>query len=91
MACFAGGKAGQETPEEHGMARITVEDALAQINNRFVIAEMAIKRVKMYREGYPQLLETNNSEVVTAIREIAAGKVRLRSPIKEAGIKVEES
>ncbi len=73
------------------MARITVEDALSQINNRFVIAEMAIKRVKMYREGYPPLLETKNSEVVTAIREIAAGKVKLRSSIKEAGIKVEES
>lgn len=73
------------------MARITVEDALSQINNRFVIAEMAIKRVKMYREGYPPLLETKNSEVVTAVREIAAGKVKLRSSIKEAGIKVEES
>lgn len=70
------------------MARITVEDALEQINNRFVIAQMAIKRVKMYREGYPSLVETDNMEVVTALREIAAGKIKLRAPIKEAGIEV---
>ncbi len=70
------------------MARITVEDALEQINNRFVIAQMAIKRVKMYREGYPSLVETDNMEVVNALREIAAGKIKLRAPIKEAGIEV---
>ncbi len=71
------------------MARITVEDALQMINNRFVIAQMAIKRVKMYRDGYPSLLETDNKEVVTAVREIADGKIQLGSSIPEAGIKVE--
>ncbi|MFP4391787.1 MAG: DNA-directed RNA polymerase subunit omega [Desulfohalobiaceae bacterium] len=71
------------------MARITVEDALEKINNRFVIAQMAIKRVKMYRDGYPPLLDTDNKEVVTAIREIADGRIRLKSSITEAGIKVE--
>jgi len=72
------------------MARITVEDALEQINNRFVIAQMAFKRLKMYREGYPPLVETDNKEVVTALREIAAGKVKLKSSIAEAGIEVDE-
>lgn len=71
------------------MARITVEDALQKVNNRFVIAQMAIKRVKMYREDYPPLIKTDNKEVVTALREIAAGKLVLKSQIKEAGIKVE--
>ncbi len=70
------------------MARITVEDALQHINNRFVIAQMAIKRVKMYREGYPFLVKTDNKEVVTALREIAAKKILLDSSIDEAGIKV---
>ncbi|MGE4553455.1 MAG: DNA-directed RNA polymerase subunit omega [Desulfovibrionaceae bacterium] len=57
------------------MARITVEDCLAKVGNRFLITQMAIKRVKQYREGYEPLLNTKNKEVVTALREIAAGKV----------------
>ncbi|MFP4213611.1 MAG: DNA-directed RNA polymerase subunit omega [Desulfohalobiaceae bacterium] len=71
------------------MARITVEDALEKINNRFVIAQMAIKRVKMYRDGYSPLLDTDNKEVVTSLREIADGRIKLKSSIPEAGIKVE--
>ncbi len=71
------------------MARITVEDALQRINNRFVIAHMAMKRVRMYDQGYPPLIKCNNKEIVTALREIAAGKVKLKKPIKEAGIEVE--
>ena len=38
------------------MARITVEDCLKQVNNRFLIEQMAIKRVKMVREGYDPLV-----------------------------------
>ena len=71
------------------MARITVEDALQSVNNRFIIVQMAIKRVRMYREGYPPLLKTTNKEVVTALREIADKKVLMASSIKEAGIEVE--
>jgi DNA-directed RNA polymerase subunit omega len=58
------------------MARITVEDCLARVNNRFMVCQLAIERVKQYREGYKPLVECNNKEVVTALREIAAGKVR---------------
>jgi len=57
------------------MARITVEDCLAQVSNRFLITQMAIKRVKQYREGYEPLVDTKNKEVVNALREIAAAKV----------------
>jgi DNA-directed RNA polymerase subunit omega len=72
------------------MARITVEDALQKINNRFVIAQMAIKRVKMYRDGYPSLVKSDNKDVVTSLREIAAGKVLLDHAISEAGIEVKD-
>ena len=71
------------------MARITVEDALQSVNNRFIIVQMAIKRVRMYRDNYPPLLKTTNKEVVTALREIADKKVLMASSIKEAGIEVE--
>lgn len=73
------------------MARITVEDALSQINNRFVVAQLAFQRVKMYRQGYKPLIESNNKEVVTALREIAGGKVKLKLSIPEVGISVKQS
>ncbi len=71
------------------MARITVEDALKRVNNRFVIAHMAIKRVKMYREGYEPLVESDNKEVVTALREIEAGKILLKNPAEITGVDVD--
>ena len=57
------------------MARITVEDCQERVDNRFLLVQMAIKRVHQYREGYEPLVESRNKEVVTALREIAAGKV----------------
>lgn len=57
------------------MARITVDDCLRKVNNRFLLIHMAIKRIKQYKEGYKPLIECKNKEIVTALREIAAGKV----------------
>lgn len=71
------------------MARITVEDCLAQVSNRFLITQMGIKRVKQYREGYEPLVESKNKEVVSALREIAAGKILPDQPMAEALIKAE--
>jgi len=34
------------------MARITVEDCQQRVDNRFLLVQMAIKRVHQYREGY---------------------------------------
>ncbi|MDR2572842.1 MAG: DNA-directed RNA polymerase subunit omega [Desulfovibrio sp.] len=57
------------------MARITVEDCQERVNNRFLLVQMAIKRVRQYRDGYEPLVASRNKEVVTALREIAGGKV----------------
>ena len=57
------------------MARITVEDCQERVGNRFLLVQMAIKRVHQYRAGYEPLVPSRNKEVVTALREIAAGKV----------------
>ncbi len=59
------------------MARITVEDCLRQINNRFILIHMAAKRVRQLRKGAEPFVVTKNKDIVTALREIAAGKVRL--------------
>lgn len=72
------------------MARITVEDCLARINNRFMIVQMSIKRVHQYREGYEPLVECPNKEIVTSLREIAAAKVLPADSIEEAGIYVSD-
>ena len=60
------------------MARITIEDCLKDGYNKFTLVHLASKRVIQFRKGKERLLETTNKEVVTALREIAAGKVRMR-------------
>lgn len=72
------------------MARITIEDCLEQVDNRFLIVQMTIKRIKQYREGYRALVPSDNKEVVTALREIAAQEVTPAGDIPEAGIYVAE-
>jgi DNA-directed RNA polymerase subunit omega len=60
------------------MARITVEDSLEVIPNRFSLVLVAAERTKQLLRGNDLLIEDDrsNKEVVTALREIAAGKVK---------------
>jgi DNA-directed RNA polymerase subunit omega len=60
------------------MARVTVEDCLEKIPSRFELVILASKRAKQLLKGAKPLLKTDNREIVTALREIAAGKVRRR-------------
>jgi DNA-directed RNA polymerase subunit omega len=57
------------------MARITVEDCLKQIPNRFELVLSATYRARMLSQGHTPKLESKNKPCVTALREIAAGKV----------------
>jgi DNA-directed RNA polymerase subunit omega len=59
------------------VARITIEDCLEKVNNRFALIQLAFQRVKQLRNGAPRLVQTKNKEVVGALREIAAGLVTL--------------
>jgi DNA-directed RNA polymerase subunit omega len=61
--------------EETYMARITVEDCLNQVNNRFALIHLAAKRVRQLRKGAEPLVVSKNRDVVVALREIAAGRV----------------
>jgi len=58
------------------MARITVEDCLNKIPNRFELVLLASRRARQLFKGAKPLIESDNREVVVALREIAAGKVR---------------
>jgi DNA-directed RNA polymerase subunit omega len=61
------------------MARITVEDCLEKVSNRFELVMLASRRARQLFQGAKPLIESENREIVTALREIAAGKVR-RAP-----------
>ena len=59
------------------MARVTVEDCLTNVDSRFTLVHLAVRRVLQLRHGAPGALENvkGNKEVVLALREIAAGKI----------------
>ena len=57
------------------MARITVEDCMENVENRFELVHLAAKRTKQLVKGARPLVKSSNKEVVTALREIAAGEV----------------
>ena len=62
------------------MARITVEDCLEKVNSRFTLVMLAARRAKMLIRGASPLVESTNRAVVTALREVAAGKVYFVEP-----------
>ena len=71
------------------MARITVEDCLKNIPNKFELVLLAAKRARQLIKGGRPLLNSDDREVVLALREIAAGKVRKASkelkPLTQSG------
>jgi DNA-directed RNA polymerase subunit omega len=68
------------------MARITVEDCLQKVNNRFALIHLSAKRVRQLRKGAEPLVTARNKDIVVALREVAAGRVLLldRDPEQEA-------
>lgn len=58
------------------MARITVEDCLSVVNNRFELVLMATKRARQLSKGADATIEVmNDKPTVISLREIAARKV----------------
>ena len=58
------------------MARITIEDCLKRVSNRFLLVNMVAKRVRQIREGSDYLVSSpKNEDIVVALREVAAGKI----------------
>ncbi len=59
------------------MARLTIEDCLQQVGNRYSLVLLASQRARQLSIGVPALVEEDPREkpTVTALREIAAGKV----------------
>ncbi len=64
------------------MARITVEDCLDHVGNRFELVLLGARRAKQLLKGARPLVDSDNKEVVTALREIASGEVILEYPVE---------
>ena len=59
------------------MARITVEDCLERVPNRFELVLLAARRATQLLKGARPLVDSDNKDIVTALREVAEQKVRL--------------
>jgi DNA-directed RNA polymerase subunit omega len=57
------------------MARITVEDCMDKVENRFELVHLAARRAKQLVKGARPLVRSSNRDVVTSLREIARGEV----------------
>lgn len=58
------------------MARVTIEDCLKNVDNRFTLVHLAAKRVRQIREGADLLVKSSkNGDVVSVLREIAANRI----------------
>jgi DNA-directed RNA polymerase subunit omega len=68
------------------LARITIEDCLKRVQNRYQLVHMAAKRVRQIREGSEYLISSpKNEDIVVALREIAAGKVVIKEDREKDG------
>jgi DNA-directed RNA polymerase subunit omega len=66
------------------LARVTVEDCLEKVPNRFALTILAAERARSLSKGAQPLLKCDNKSAVTALREIAENKVRFAEEVEQA-------
>ena len=57
------------------MARVSIEDCLENLENRFALVSIASHRTRQLMAGKTPLVRTRNKEAVTSLREIAEGLI----------------
>lgn len=73
------GSAYKGTLQETLMARVTVEDCVEQVPNRFELIILAAQRARMIREGSPLTVDRDNDkDPVISLREIADKTIDLK-------------
>ena len=66
------------------MARITIEDCLRKVDNRFELVNMVARRVRQIREGSDYLVSSpKNADIVVSLREVAAGKISSKDAVSD--------
>jgi DNA-directed RNA polymerase subunit omega len=66
------------------MARVTVEDCLERVPNRFALTILAASRARQLSKGSRPLVACTNKNSVTALREIAGAKVKFNEDVRGA-------
>jgi DNA-directed RNA polymerase subunit omega len=64
------------------MARVTVEDCLEKVSNRFALTILAAERARQISKGAHALTQCDNKPAVTALREIADAKVKFLEDVE---------
>ena len=64
------------------MARVTVEDCLEKVGNRFALVILGAERARQLSKGARALVHCDNKPAVTSLREIADGKVKFNEDIR---------
>jgi DNA-directed RNA polymerase subunit omega len=64
------------------LARVTVEDCLEKIPNRFALVIIAAERARQLANGGTPLVSCDNKPGVTALREIAKGSVFFKESVE---------
>jgi DNA-directed RNA polymerase subunit omega len=64
------------------LARVTVEDCLEKVNNRFALVILGAERARQLASGGRALVRCDNKPAVTALREIAKGQVRYNESVE---------
>jgi len=71
-------------PRFQEMARVTVEDCLPLVDNRFALVLLAAKRARQLMAGARPLIETSkNKPPVLSLREVATGRVKFDRDVRE--------
>lgn len=63
------------------MARVTVEDCLERVPNRFALVVLAAERARQLARGATPQIDCDNKVAVTSLREIAEGIVEFREDV----------
>lgn len=67
------------------MARVTVEDCLPLVDNRFALVLLAAKRSRQLLAGARTLVDgSKNKPPVLSLREIATGKIKFDRDVRQA-------
>lgn len=66
------------------MARVTVEDCMPIVENRFALCILAVKRSRQLMSGAKSVVEgSDDKSPVVALRDIATGKVRFDRDVRD--------
>ena len=65
------------------MARVTVEDCLEKVTNRFALVILAAERARQLANGGRALVKCDNKPAVTSLREIAKGQVFFNENVEQ--------